>query len=712
MRYSRLLVNSAFLLTIPSIALYSGPSGSVANVQTCASQDQESLQRGSSPTYDGILKLFEDLESGELEKRYNERELERIANFLANLARQGILPNETAEKIALDIDIQELLYGNDNSYEYSLFLLDEGSDFISMPAIYYGPGEVVLCRSWAHKKWKQIKKFAKKHKKALIIGAAVVVAAAVVVGAVAAASAAGAAAAGSAASDGQKKDKSKEGNEGASISSANLSSDLPTAVGEQISSFKEGIAKEQFLESSQSTESSLGESGRVLGSLFAHESFKNLSKQPINHPQFEGGLGHLEIDRKFSTDYASLYSDPHREHDFNTLSYQLRGERALASGHLNQAVFDFGKAIELDPSNPLPYLERGVAHFRLGQYDNSLQDYHEYTAQAQKNIPLSVSEFSLGFAKGLPKGVYESGENLLLFISDMVKHPIQTGSQMWEALTVLSDLARTEQWSVLSEALAPEVHQLIKDWDTIPSDERGELAGYAFGKHGADIVIPGAVAKAVAKGVKGAQELNAVYKGLRTAEQTLVLESVSELGSGAKVGEALQASQKTISLAEELGFAPHEVAGLKQAGRLEETVADTFTNISKNPAARESAKRFKDAELFLESNGRKFTSENEIRALIHKTGISTFPKPVGIPENYVATVSNKGAGMKYVHPKNAHTYVRVMPGKPHSPFPYQQNPYVNQRVNGKSLDKHGNVVLNDSPEAHIPISEFIFRGAD
>jgi len=92
-----------------------------------------------------------------------------------------------------------------------------------------------------------------------------------------------------------------------------------------------------------------------------------------------------------------------------------------------------------------------------------------------------------------------------------------------------------------------------------------------------------------------------------------------------------------------------------------------------------------------------------------KQGFPTFPRPTGIPKNYRVQLSDKGAGMKYVHPENNHTYVRVMPGKPHSKYSHQRNPYVNHRVNGQSVDKFGNTVANDSIEAHIPINEFIFR---
>ncbi len=47
-----------------------------------------------------------------------------------------------------------------------------------------------------------------------------------------------------------------------------------------------------------------------------------------------------------------------------------------------------------------------------------------------------------------------------------------------------------------------------------------------------------------------------------------------------------------------------------------------------------------------------------------------------------------------------------MPGKPHSPFPHQQDPYVNYTKNGKDVDKFGNVVDPNSVESHIPYNEF------
>ncbi|MBS0622463.1 MAG: hypothetical protein JSR80_05860 [Verrucomicrobia bacterium] len=174
--------------------------------------------------------------------------------------------------------------------------------------------------------------------------------------------------------------------------------------------------------------------------------------------------------------------------------------------------------------------------------------------------------------------------------------------------------------------------------------------------------------------------------------------------------EVMKDSQKAAAIAKELGYTRREIKHLTNNGKLEKTVGDAFERVVTSPQAYASFQKIKKAEKFLEPYSKKYMPEQQVRELIHKTGLKTFPKPKGIPEQFVVTISDKGAGMKYVHPTNTHTYIRVMPGKPHSPFPYQQKPYVNHRVNGQSLDKYGKVVLNDSLEAHIPIDEFIYRG--
>ena len=114
--------------------------------------------------------------------------------------------------------------------------------------------------------------------------------------------------------------------------------------------------------------------------------------------------------------------------------------------------------------------------------------------------------------------------------------------------------------------------------------------------------------------------------------------------------------------------------------------------------------------LLSKQNQKKYLPEEQIRELIHQAGIQTFPRPIGIPENYLVTITDRSGGMRYIHSQDPGFCIRVMPGKPHSPFPHQQHPYIVHTKNGQYLDKFGNMVSKDSPHAHIPIDEFTYIG--
>ncbi len=346
----------------------------------------------------------------------------------------------------------------------------------------------------------------------------------------------------------------------------------------------------------------------------------------------------------------------------------------------------------------------------MGQFNKSIEDFNNFASQIEKapeNIPFSTPEFTLSFAKGLPKGIYESGKGIILFLGDLITHPIHTSTQMYDALSTLARLARDDEWGVIGEVLSPEIHQLVTQWDTLPSDKRGELAGYAFGKHGADIAAPGAIAKIASKSAKSARDLAAVLKNLQKAERTLVLETAAGVGNTAKAGEIISNRRRTALLGDELGFTAKEMGQLKQAGKLETTLQKEFNHLSLS--MQESVELFQKAEEKLKPFHGRYMPESEVKELIHTTGIPTFSRPKGIPQNYKVKLADKPGGMKYVHPHDEGTYVRIMPGKVHSKNPCQQKSYVNQRIHGKSLDKHGNIVSNKSAEAHIPLEEFIYR---
>ena len=88
-----------------------------------------------------------------------------------------------------------------------------------------------------------------------------------------------------------------------------------------------------------------------------------------------------------------------------------------------------------------------------------------------------------------------------------------------------------------------------------------------------------------------------------------------------------------------------------------------------------------------------------------------FKRPEGVPEDWIRVPAKKGDGVKYVDPSSdGQTYVRISRGNPNASQQGQQNDYIRWQVNGKQLDKNGDVVLGKSEESHIPLEDFKFKG--
>ncbi|HPE85499.1 MAG TPA: hypothetical protein PLO43_04910, partial [Chlamydiales bacterium] len=412
----------------------------------------------------------------------------------------------------------------------------------------------------------------------------------------------------------------------------------------------------------------------------------------------------VTIDDKFGTDLAGdLLIAPEMHPD--ALAHHIVGQKALEQGNHSQAFQAFDKAIKADPLTPLNYLSRGYANNLLGKTTAAQEDFQQFKDRSAITFT-SGCQIAYHFTKGLKNGAFESGTQLLHLAGDIVTHPIHTTQQVYNALSHLTKLVYTKQWTELGTALAPEVKLLIEEWNDLPDTVRGERAGYILGKYGGDILIPGAAAKVVAKGTRAAKQLAIASRSFKNAERLLAFEA--GVGIEGKVAETLQIAEKAATKSEQLGC---KVKPLKQASKTKAQASKirSYEEILKDPRMVESMQLFGNAARELKKYQGMYMSELEIRTIIHKCGIRTYPRPKGVPKDYRVQLSNKPGGMKYVHPNDTGTYVRVMPGKPHSPHPAQQKPYVVQVKNGKAIDIDGKLVGLRDAKAHIPLEEFIYR---
>jgi len=209
MRKLKFFTHCTLLAATPSLPAYPEYSLHQAAPKTMNSSGdrswgiQEQAAEWVRPTtYDEIMQMLDDLESGKLEIRYPAEQLERVNEYLVTLAREGILSDEFDEEAVLEEDVEDLMYCEDSAFELTRYLASS-NEYMIIPAVLngYSGYNIVQCGKIS-KAWKKTKKFCKKHKKAIIIGAVVVVAVTVVAASSASAASAAAGAAGAAAGAG------------------------------------------------------------------------------------------------------------------------------------------------------------------------------------------------------------------------------------------------------------------------------------------------------------------------------------------------------------------------------------------------------------------------------------------------------------------------------------------------------------------------------
>jgi len=310
-------------------------------------------------TYDEIIQMLEDLASGELERRYSPMQLTKINDYIATLAKEGILPSEFEEALSVEEDTYDLLYGEDSAIQLTHYL-ENSHEYMIIPAVLngYSGYNIVQCGKISHA-WKKTKKFCKKHKKAIIIGAVVVVAVTVVAVAVVAASSASAASAAAGASDSGHSESTEES---PPVSAAPKETEPPVdtnetpilkaAIDEHVTSFKEFLVEDKAAQQATASkgwdEMSFGEKAREVGAGVAHEALDAITDlvkvvpqlceevkelgdrflpeslklpaagepvSPIENYENMVAKGHKVIDNVFATDQAEFFIAEARAND-------------------------------------------------------------------------------------------------------------------------------------------------------------------------------------------------------------------------------------------------------------------------------------------------------------------------------------------------------------------------------------------------------------
>ena len=345
---------------------------------------------------------------------------------------------------------------------------------------------------------------------------------------------------------------------------------------------------------------------------------------------------------------------------------------------------------------------------------------HIRTSKIEHPLDFSFG-MAKGLLKGGYIGIKEFGPGLVDTVAvlsratwNLVTEPVDTILSFNQNVVDCIDYIKTHSTKETLGAVIPEFRELLDTWDNIDDAQRGKKAGVIISKYGVDILI----CNEAVRGIKAFQQLQKANrllqfttKALQTGDQAHLNQVGAILAKGsvplaerqallektilsneslkkefaefvenskvtvkpngifpppgklsselnvANIRELITAGRETPILAKELGFAKQDIVHLTQTGTLDKTVASAFEKIVRDKAMLESLEKFRKAELFLKPYRGQYLSEIQARELIHQTGIKTFPRPKGIPDNFTIKISNKNIGIKYVHPENEGTYM-------------------------------------------------------
>lgn len=195
----------------------------------------------------------------------------------------------------------------------------------------------------------------------------------------------------------------------------------------------------------------------------------------------------------------------------------------------SKAIEYFSQSLQKDPTNQDAYLERAIAYFETNQLEKALDDYNRLKSLKTLVPPKSEDNilFSQGFLLGAPQGLADGfreipgslwyslrgiGQLLWTGVSD----PIAVPQKMIDTTNRIVEYLKTQDVQTISEHLAPEMAELIKNWDHYDSKTRGEKSGYLLGKYGVSLLASCGSAKAVA-----------VYQELKKTNALCLMETMA-----------------------------------------------------------------------------------------------------------------------------------------------------------------------------------------
>ena len=363
-------------------------------------------------------------------------------------------------------------------------------------------------------------------------------------------------------------------------------------------------------------------------------------------------------------------------------------------GLFNEALLTLSNFLEKHPHNQQVLIEKAIAHFETENFYEAIEDF--VNGKIDRPIILEGShwgdlkqglELSSGLIQGITKG---AGKAAIEFVPGAISSLSALSRGLWAFAADPEDvsiqlvmatkclaaiIAEQGPAQTLVQFLGPEAEELVHSKGRLSYARQGELVGSLIGRYGLEIFAC----------LKGASAIQS-YRALRKANAVL---SVEKMALSAQRGGDLAFIYKDWS-------------------------KNVLPQIDAIVASTKSQRVGKEIGILARELQKKAPlTENQVRQLLHRSGLKTFRRPKGIPHDCVYEVSKQGGGMVYRRlgtTKEECILVRVMPGNPHSPNAYQQKPYVVQRKGKKALTVDGELIPWELSEAHIPLEQYNFKG--
>ncbi len=201
--------------------------------------------------------------------------------------------------------------------------------------------------------------------------------------------------------------------------------------------------------------------------------------------------------------------------------YLARGSVLNEALLYNEAIQILTESIKIYPNNTFSYIERALAYFETGQVDLAIIDiekYHSISTRKYSSLSFhenkshlkSYFEYSTGFIQGSMIGMKDSVVDIIPSTLSSLKgisqgiwsfvcSPIDVSNELIQTSYDLVEYIKLHTTSEMLMDMAPEVKNLLLQWDKINDKDKGYQLGYIVGKYGIEIFGGGGSVKLVKK---------------------------------------------------------------------------------------------------------------------------------------------------------------------------------------------------------------------